>query len=77
MLDWLDEELAGAREALARQVDRTTALAEFRSLALAIANRAGVHAMTADRLFSAAADEEEAAQLKALANRFITHEGDR
>lgn len=74
VLEWLDDELASAREELTRQVDRTTALVEFRSVALAIANRAGSHAMTADRLFAAAADEEEAAHLRALANRFVLKE---
>ncbi|HWH36020.1 MAG TPA: hypothetical protein VNT56_11970 [Acidimicrobiales bacterium] len=69
VLGWLDAELAEARAELTRQVDRTSALVEFRSLALIIAGRAGEHALTPDRLFDLTKGEEEAAHLRAVAAR--------
>lgn len=76
VLSWLDEEIAEARARLAAQLDRTNALVDFRSLALAIANREEAVALTADALFSAVVDEEEGAALRSLANRFTVPKED-
>jgi hypothetical protein len=70
-LTWVDSELRTARDDLVDRVDRTTALAELRSLALAIANRAGAVAVTPDALVAAAEGEEEHARLVALIHRAV------
>jgi hypothetical protein len=70
-LTWVDDELRTARDDLVELVDRTTALAELRSLALAIANRAGVVAVTPDGLVAAAEGEEEHARLVGLIHRAV------
>ncbi len=70
-LTWVDDELRTARADLAERVDRTTALAELRSLALAIANRAGAVAVTPDGLVESTETEEEHARLMALIHRAV------
>jgi hypothetical protein len=70
-LTWVDGELRTARDDLVELVDRTTALAELRSLALALANRAGVVAVTPDGLVAATEGEEEHARLVGLIYRAV------
>ncbi|MGI9118784.1 MAG: hypothetical protein ACR2G7_01415 [Acidimicrobiales bacterium] len=72
LLTWVDSELRAARDDLVRRVDRTSALAELRSLALAIANRAGVVAVSPDGLVESTGGEEEHACLLALLGRVST-----
>ncbi len=74
VLVWLEDELAEAREEFACQLDRTNALVEMRSLALTIADREGVVAITAEALGDAVVDEEERALLVALVNRISPKE---
>ncbi len=71
LLTWVDDELRTARADLIARVDRTTALAELRSLALAIANRAGVVAVTPDGLLASTEGEEEHAHLVGLIHRAV------
>jgi hypothetical protein len=70
-LTWVDDELRTARADLANRVDRTTALAELRSLALEVANRIGAVAVTPDALVAATEGEEEHARLVGLIHRAV------
>ena len=69
VLRWFDTELAEARESLARLVDRTSALAEMRSVALEVADRLGIHELSVVELFGAELAEQDRARLVALARR--------
>ncbi|MGI9120632.1 MAG: hypothetical protein ACR2G7_11030 [Acidimicrobiales bacterium] len=71
-LTWVDSELRAARADLIERVDRTTALAELRSLALAIANRVGAVAVAPDALVASTEGEEEHARLVGLLGRVST-----
>lgn len=72
-LSALDEELARARDELARRVDRVEALAELRSLALTIAARER-RAVSVSDVVSAGGGEQERARVRALMQRAALEE---
>ncbi|MGI9120538.1 MAG: hypothetical protein ACR2G7_10550 [Acidimicrobiales bacterium] len=68
----LEDELATARQTLARDLERVDALVALRSMAYALASKAPD--TTLDSLLAAAEGEEERARLQSLLNR-LTPEG--
>jgi hypothetical protein len=67
-LDELERELVVSRRDLARQVDRTQALADLRTRALSV-SAALKREITVEDVFSSAKDEKERAELRALVDR--------
>ena len=74
LLTWCEDALAEARDVAAAAVDRATALAELRSLALERAAVLGVTVLTLEQLRAGFEDEETRARFTALARRATTDE---
>lgn len=72
-LDDIERELAEQRRRAAREVDRADALAQLRNRALSVSANLN-RAITEKDVFSAAKDEYQRAELRALADRIAPEE---
>ena len=73
-LDDLERELVRQRKVAAREVDRADALHQLCNRALSVSADLG-RAITAQDVFSSATNEQERAELRALADRIAPQEG--
>lgn len=69
-LDQIEDELVRQRRLAAAHVDRAEALTAFRNRALAVASELE-RAITVDDVFASARNEQERAELAALADRIL------